>query len=167
MGEFAHHASGPASTKPGGTAQQPGRSNPLDKGKLRVFISYSRDDQDFADQLNAALNACGFECVIDYYGIPAGADWERRLIDLIGWTDAVVFVLSPSSASSPILAWEVEEGARLGKRIVPVKWRPLEGRSSPHLRNHQYIQFYADPNVPGSGFGTGLAAPGRGSQHQF
>jgi hypothetical protein len=28
-----------------------------DRGKLRVFISYSRDDLKFADQLDAALNA--------------------------------------------------------------------------------------------------------------
>jgi hypothetical protein len=133
--------------------------NSSDRDKLRVFISFDRDDMDFAVQLNAALNVCGFECVIDRQGISAGEDWKRRLGDLISWADAVVFVLSPSSANSEILAWEVEEAARFGKRIVPVKCRPFEGEgSSSLLRALSYIFFHADPKVPSSGFGTGLAA---------
>jgi hypothetical protein len=60
MAEVAHEASGPASRKPGDTApQQASRPDSPDRGKLRVFISYSRDDLEFADQLDAALNACG------------------------------------------------------------------------------------------------------------
>src|SRR5215475_15166139 len=78
-------------------AGQPASS---DKGKLRVFISYSRDDLDFADQLDEALNACGFESLIDRHGISGGEDWKRRLGNLISEADTVVFVLSPSSARS-------------------------------------------------------------------
>jgi hypothetical protein len=127
-----------------------------DKGKLRVFISYSRDDLDFADQLDAALY--DFECLIDRHGISGGEDWKRRLGNLISEADTVVFVLSPSSARSEICAWEVEEAARLNKRILPVVCRPLEGVNPPlRLRDLNYMFFYADPKVPGSGFGTGLA----------
>ena len=59
MADLAHDASGPASSEPAGTAQQPSGPATSDKGKLRVFISYSRDDQKFADQLDEALNVCG------------------------------------------------------------------------------------------------------------
>ena len=53
----------------------------------------------------------------------------------------------------------MEEAARLGKRILPVNCRPLEGASPPpRLRDLNYIFFYEDPKVPGSGFGTGLAS---------
>ncbi len=38
-------------------------------GRLRVFISYSRDDFDFADQLVAALELTGFDVAIDRHGI--------------------------------------------------------------------------------------------------
>jgi TPR repeat protein len=70
----------------------------------------------------------------------------------------VVFVLSPTSARSEICAWEVEEAARLGKRILPVNCRPLEGTSPPpRLRDLNYIFFHADPKTPDLGFGTGLA----------
>jgi len=160
MADVAHDASGPASPKPGDVApQQAGRPDSPDKGKLRVFISYSRDDVEFANQLDAALNACGFECVIDRHGISGGEDWKRRLGNLISGADTVVFVLSPTSARSEICAWEVEEATRLSKRILPVNCRPLEGASPPpRLRDLNYIFFYADPKVSDSGFGTGLAS---------
>ena len=160
MADAAHDASGPASPKPGDIApQQASRPDSAVRGKLRVFISYSRNDLDFADQLNAALDAYGFECFIDRHGISGGEDWKRRLGNLISEADTVVFVLSPTSAQSEICAWEVEEAARLGKRILPVNCRPLEGVSPPpRLRDLNYIFFHADPKAPGSGFGTGLAS---------
>jgi hypothetical protein len=109
MAELAHDASGPASSEPAGVAaQQASGPTSSDKGKLRVFISYSRDDLEFADQLDEALNACGFECLIDRHGISGGEDWKRRLGNLISEADTVAFVLSPSSARSEICAWEVE-----------------------------------------------------------
>jgi hypothetical protein len=139
--------------------QQANRSDSPDKGKLRVFISYSRDDLKFADQLDAALNAYGFECLIDRHGISGGEDWKRRLGDLISEADTVVFVVSPSSARSEICDWEVKEAARLNKRILPVNCRPLEGVSPPpRLRDLNYVFLYEEPKVLGSGFGAGLAS---------
>jgi hypothetical protein len=160
MADVAHDASGPVLSEPAGIAlQQVSQPASSDKGQLRVFISYSRDDLKFADQLDAALNACGFECLIDRHGISGGEDWKRRLGNLISEADTVVFVLSPSSARSEICDWEVEEAARLNKRVLPVNCRPLEGESPPpRLRELNYIFFYEEPKLPGSGFGTGLAS---------
>jgi TPR repeat protein len=160
MADVAHDASGPASSEPAVVAlQQAGRPvSSEDRGKLRVFISYSRDDLNFADQLEAALTLCGFDCLIDRHDISGGEDWKRRLGNLISEADTVVFVLSPGSARSPICDWEVEEAARLNKRILPVNCRPLESASPPpRLRELNYIFFYEEPKIPGSGFGTGLA----------
>src|SRR5262245_35981817 len=159
MADVAHDASGPASWKPSDIVrQQASRPDSPDKGKLRVFISYSRDDLRFADQLDAALSTYGFECLIDRHGISGGEEWKRRLGNLISYADTVVFVLSPSSARSEICDWEVEEAAGLNKRILPVNCRPLEGVSPPpRLRELNYIFFYEELRVPGSGFGNGLA----------
>src|SRR6516162_8426251 len=150
MADIAHDVSGPATAEPAGITQQVKQPASSDGGKLRVFISYSRDDLDFADQLDAALNACGFECLIDRHGISGGEDWKRRLGNLIREADTVVFVLSPTSARSEICAWEVEEATRLGERILPVNCRPLEGASPPpRLRDLNYIFFHADSkNAP-------------------
>jgi TPR repeat protein len=161
MADLAHDASGPASSEPAGIAlQQANRPSSSDnRGKLRVFISYSREDLNFADQLDAALSTYGFECLVDRHGISGGEDWKRRLGNLISEADTIVFVLSPSSARSEICDWEVEEASRLNKRILPVNCRPLEGVSPPpRLRELNYIFFYEEPKVTGSGFGTGLAS---------
>ncbi|MBV8106536.1 MAG: TIR domain-containing protein, partial [Hyphomicrobiales bacterium] len=126
--------------------------------KLNVFISYSRDDLAFADQLHAALPAFGFGVTIDRESISGGDAWKKRLGVLIRDADSVIFVLSPSSARSEICAWEVEEAVSLGKRVFPVLSRPLEGATPPpQLTDLNYIYGYSEPNVPGSGLGKGLA----------
>ena len=134
------------------------QSAETDSRKLRIFISYSRDDLDFADQLDAALRTCGYECTLDRHGISGGEDWQRRLGNLVRESDTVVFILSPASVRSDMCGWEVEEAARLGKRILPVLCRPLDGIEPPRrLRDLNYVHFFAAPKIPGSGFGTGLS----------
>jgi hypothetical protein len=124
--------------------------------KLKIFLSYSRRDNDFADQLAAVLAAQGFQVVIDRADIDAAERWKERLGQLILGSDIVVFVLSPDSAQSPICEWEVEQAMRHRKRIIPVLCRSLEGKRPPApLRDLNYIHFYPDKEVPGSGFGTG------------
>jgi len=126
--------------------------------RLKVFISYSRDDLEFADQLDAILRLAGFETVLDRHGIQAGEAWEQRLGELIRGADTVVFVMSPSSVKSKTCGWELEEAARLGKRILPVACRPLGHDDSPPpmLAALNYIFFYPEPRKSGTGFAPGL-----------
>lgn len=128
------------------------------KAKPRIFISYSRQDIGFADQLIVGLEAVGFSAIIDRTDIHGAENWERRLGQLIRECDTVVFVLTATSAESPVCRWEVDEALARKKRIVPILASPLGG-AQPHeyLRDLNYIYFYADPTVAGSGFGTGLA----------
>jgi TIR domain len=78
MADVSHDTSGPASSESAGIAlQQASQPASPDRGKLRVFISYSRDDLDFADQLAAALDLSGFECFIDREGISGGEAWKQ------------------------------------------------------------------------------------------
>ena len=82
MAELAHDVSGPASSEAVGiAAQQASEPASSDRGKLRVFISYSRDDLKFADQLDAALDMYGFECFIELVG-------ELQVVAAVGNKDA-------------------------------------------------------------------------------
>ena len=90
-------------------------TSPAGGKKLKVFISYSRRDLAFADQLVAVLEFQGFDIIIDRKGIYGAENWEKRLGQLILAADTVVFVLSPDSAVSKTCAWEVEEAARREK----------------------------------------------------
>ncbi|MEM1151954.1 MAG: toll/interleukin-1 receptor domain-containing protein, partial [Pseudomonadota bacterium] len=70
--------------------------------KLKVFVSYSRADVAFADQLVAMLADAGFDPIIDRHDIDPAEKWKTRLGDLIFTCDKVVFILTETSAGSPV-----------------------------------------------------------------
>jgi hypothetical protein len=73
-----------------------------DGPKAKIFISYSRKDMPFADRIEAALKARGFEPLIDRTEIYAFEDWWKRIEALIGRADTVVFVVSPDAVASDV-----------------------------------------------------------------
>ena len=128
-------------------------------GRLTVLLSYSRDDLNFADQLEAALQSHKYDVAIDRQGISGGENWKARLGGLIRDADTVIFVLSPSSAASELCKWEVEEASRLGKRIIPVPCRPLGDTTvPPQLSALEYILFIQRRGCPAPVSERGLRA---------
>ncbi|MBV9861288.1 MAG: SUMF1/EgtB/PvdO family nonheme iron enzyme [Alphaproteobacteria bacterium] len=99
--------------------------------QLDVFISYSRHDMAFADRLVAALEARGFEVKIDRRDLPAFEEWKRELLGFICECDTVVFIVSPHSLGSAVVAWEVEQVRLHGKRLAPVVIADVQGPAAP------------------------------------
>jgi TPR repeat protein len=128
--------------------------------KPSVFISYSRENLDFADQLDTALLACGFSCLRDQRAISPGEDWRIRLAAMIRVSDCVVFVLTAASARSPECLREYEQAKELKKRILPVVpggSRELVGVKPPEgLDTINYVFFHGEPEQEQSGWGKGL-----------
>jgi hypothetical protein len=102
-----------------------------DQSKAKVFISYSRKDIAFADRLDAALKARGFEPLIDRTDIYAFEQWWERIEALIRRADTIVFVISPDAVASEIALKEVAEAASLNKRFAPVVWRRVDDKLIP------------------------------------
>jgi WD40 repeat protein len=92
---------------------------------LKVFISYSRRDMEFAERLVAALEARGQEVIIDRRDLPLLEQWQVELQGFIRNADAVVFILSPASIGSKWCEWEVQEVTSLSKRLAPVVAVPI------------------------------------------
>ena len=113
--------------------------------KARIFISYSRKDMAFADRLEAALKARGFEPLIDRTEIYAFEDWWKRIQALIGKADTVVFVLSPDAVASEIALKEVAHAASLNKRFAPIVSRRVEDRAIPEALQRLNFIFFDDP----------------------
>src|SRR5262245_16813180 len=90
------------------------------RAKLKVFISYSRNDTDFAQRLVRALEARDVAVTIDTRDLPTLEDWRRELLAFIRGADAVVFIVSSASTTSPMCAWEIGQVAELNKRLAPV-----------------------------------------------
>jgi WD40 repeat protein len=123
-------------------------------GKLTVFISYSRKDEAFAQELVAGLAVAGFAPYLDRHEIAAGEDWEARLGRLIEAADTVVFVISPDAVASERCAWEMERTEQLKKRLLPIVWRGVAEAIVPErLKRLNYI-FFDRPHT----FGPSLAA---------
>jgi hypothetical protein len=128
-----------------------------DTSRAKVFISYSRVDVDFADQIVLALADRGFSPLIDRQEIDAAEQWKDRLTALIFNCSYVVFVLSEASAKSTICQWEVELAESFGRRMVPVLPGPVDWQFLPgNLSALNGIHFYKDATIPGSGFYDGL-----------
>ena len=113
--------------------------------KTKVFISYSRKDMAFADRLEAALKARGFEALIDRQEIYAFEDWWKRIQSLIGQSDAVVFVLSPDAVNSDVALKEIAHAASLNKRFAPIVCRRVEDATVPETLRRLNFIFFDDP----------------------
>lgn len=88
---------------------------------ITIFVSYSRSDIVFTERLVSALEARGFECLLDKRNLPFGEKWKAELEGFIRKADTVVFVVSPRSATnSEWCQWELEQTAALSKRLIPV-----------------------------------------------
>ena len=119
----------------------------------KVFLSYSRRDAAFADDLVAGLQACGFEAYIDREDIAPGEAWEARLSGLIGEADTVVYVISPHSVNSEQCHWEVTETLAMSKRLLPVVWEPVAEAQMPKELSRLNFVFFDG----GKSFARGLA----------
>jgi formylglycine-generating enzyme required for sulfatase activity len=117
----------------------------VNKAKTRVFISYSRKDMAFADRLDAALKARGFDVLIDREGIYAFEDWWKRIEALIGSADSVVFVLSPDAVKSDVALKEFGYAASLNKRFAPIVCRRLENSDVPDALRRLNFIFFDEP----------------------
>lgn len=88
--------------------------------RLKVFISYSRRDGEFADKLAAHLASRSIDVIIDRQDLPKLADWERELVRLIRASDSVIFIVSSHSVSSKVCQWELDQVKLLSKRLAPI-----------------------------------------------
>jgi hypothetical protein len=121
-------------------AQQSGQAS-----KARVFISYSRKDITFADRLDAALKARGFESRIDRTDIYAFEEWWKRVEDLIARADTVAFVVSPDAIRpGSVSLKEVEFAASLNKRFAPIVFRPVQDKDVPEALAKLNFIFFDD-----------------------
>jgi WD40 repeat protein len=113
--------------------------------KPKIFISYSRKDLGFAEHLASALNARGFESLIDRTDIYALEDWWERVKALIARSDTVVFVLSPDSVTSDVALKEVAHAASLNKRFAPIVCRHVPHAAVPDALRRLHFVFFEDP----------------------
>jgi hypothetical protein len=99
--------------------------------KNDIFISYSRKDKDFVQQLDTNLRRTGRDPWVDWEDIRQGEDWWQSIQRGIEGADSVVFVISPDSVMSAVCRDEIDYATKLNKRFLPLLWR--EGFDMAHV----------------------------------
>lgn len=86
----------------------------------RVFISYARKNQGFAEQLADDLRAYQFPVWIDLREIQPGEEWRRAITKGILQADGVVVCLSVHAVESEWVRREIFLATSLEKKVVPI-----------------------------------------------
>jgi DNA-binding SARP family transcriptional activator len=110
--------------------------------RLRIFISYSRVDSEFAYRLRADLEVSGFSVWIDTakLGAEGGQEWLRIIQDAVSTCQAMLVVVSPDSVQSRYVHMEYHFAQLQQKLVIPLHYRTVS--SVPiDLSLDQWIEF--------------------------
>ncbi|MBN1965587.1 MAG: toll/interleukin-1 receptor domain-containing protein [Anaerolineae bacterium] len=109
-----------------------------------VFISYSRSDSEFVEQLYSDLRANDIDVWTDKYDIEPGDSWEKSIESAVRDASAVIAVLSPAGSSSLYVRQELAFAEEIEIPIFPILISGDFHESTPiFLLNRQYLDFRA------------------------
>lgn len=119
-----------------------------------LFISYSRKDKNFAEELYTTLKTDDYEVWVDWVNIPPGADWRSEIKLGIEKSNSFIFIISPDSILSKECELEVQYALDCNKKIIPIVSRSHKGDEKliSLLRKYNWI-FFRDSHE----FSTSLA----------
>jgi formylglycine-generating enzyme required for sulfatase activity len=104
-----------------------------------TFISYSRQDEEFALKLARDLRQGGANIWMDQFDIEAGEDWDIAVEKALYTCGSFLLILSPASVESKDVRDELNVALTQKKRIIPVLHEACERPLRIHRMN--YIDF--------------------------
>lgn len=105
----------------------------------RIFISYSRDDEEFARRLAHDLERVGADVWIDVEDIRAGLPWADSIQEALDACEIMLVIISPEAMASRNVADEWQYNVNQGFAVIPVLLR--EARVHFQLHRLQYVDF--------------------------
>jgi predicted nucleotide-binding protein len=107
----------------------------------RVFISYARGDIEIARSLTQSLRVLSIDAWLDVDSLVPGERFDRAIRQGLSTSDALVFLVTPSSLASPWVERELTAFAESSHRpLIPVVVAPLTFADLPErLRNYQAL----------------------------
>lgn len=115
-----------------------------------VFISYSHQDNDFAQLLRTELQNAGIPTWLALENIKPGEDWKGEIDDAIKNSFALIVIISPASDQSKYVTYEWALAYGFGIPIIPILYKRLDSPQKPHprLESLQYEDFSLNRNRP-------------------
>jgi hypothetical protein len=111
-----------------------------------VFVSYSRKDKKFADDLSCAVEEAGYQIWIDRQCMPAARDIDHEIKQAIRDCFACIAILSPNALKSYWTKGEWEYALEQRKPLVPVLYRECD--LPIYLRCLEACDFTSYPPLP-------------------
>ena len=112
----------------------------------RVFISYSRKNEAFAERLARDLGDAGLDVWLDLRQIQGGENWRDEIFRGLERSEFLIALLSPSAVQSKWVQREILTAREQGKRIYPIMVENAREELKVTeelvwLRDYQYIDF--------------------------
>lgn len=108
-----------------------------------IFISYSKQDSEFAFKLADHLEASGRKVWIDRQ-IEGGERWRTSILQALRGAKETIVILSPRSANSDWVMHEGSVASGLEQPIYPVLMEPVN-KLPVWMEELQYIDFHTKP----------------------
>lgn len=105
-----------------------------------VFISYSRQDIDFARYVRAMLENQGFWVWMDEKRLSAGMDWWDEIEANIDSCSAFIVVMSPDSRKSVFVRNEILRALDQNKTLFPVLFRGQHFGMLAHVQHEDMLR---------------------------
>jgi len=105
----------------------------------KVFICYSRKDQDFVLSFARRLTENGEPIWIDQWSIPPGANWNREIDNALYGCTHFIIILSPTAVMSEEVESELRVALDEKKLIIPILHQKCA--IPRYLRIRQYIDY--------------------------
>lgn len=90
---------------------------------MKVFISYSRQDEALARKIVASLEEAGLSAWYDKREIMPGDNWAEKIAKGLKESDAMVVLLTPHALASDSVRWDINYALSekaFNKRLIPV-----------------------------------------------
>lgn len=84
----------------------------------KVFISYSIEDAMYVQTLKENLAKFGVSIGYSFDELSPGDSWQKKLLEQIKESDAVLVIVSDKSKESPWLAFEAGTAMSYGKKLL-------------------------------------------------
>lgn len=104
-----------------------------------IFISYSRRETGFVEDLVSVLTAKGYETWLDYRSLVPGTPWLEQIYQGIQASDTILLVVSKASLASQSVEVEWRHVIEQKKRIILLIFEAVD--LPPELEKYEWVDF--------------------------
>ncbi|NEZ58488.1 TIR domain-containing protein [Adonisia turfae] len=116
------------------------------RSQYDLFVSYSRRNKAFVQQLVERLRSVGYKLWVDWEEIPLLSQWREEIRQGIVAADNFLYIMSPDSVASAECTNEVDCAIAHNKRLVPILYQTVEPQTVNHkIANVNWV-FFPDPD---------------------